>query len=156
MTEKYPLRSGICGRFPGRRLFVAGLVAAVAACAVEIKPPDKPIVLQVDLNIKHEIELKVARDLEQASTAPRVPLAKKAGWIGERANGYLGTVRDAPADIKALVLEVNEERQVRYRQIAGKHKVDVSTVEKLAGQRLIEKSAAGEFISLDNATWKKK
>lgn len=135
------------------------LVAAFAlsACSVSIDPPDKPIVLQIDLNIKHELELKVERDLEEATSTPRVPLAKKAGWIGERSDGYVGLVRnDAPQEIRDMVIDVNEDRLKKYTEIAAKHDVDVKAVEKVAGQRLVKKSLSGEYISLDNKTWSKK
>ena len=118
-----------------RALLIGCLAAVTTSCAVSITPPEKPIVLQINLHIKHEIELKVERDLEKASAAPRIPLAKKAGWLGERADGYVGVVRvDAPNEIKELALEVNEERHNRYRAIADKHKIDLTTVEKVAGK----------------------
>lgn len=148
--------------FNNKRTFISCLIGGVslmglAACSVKIDAPDRPIILQIDLNIKHELELKVERDLEKASSTPRVPLAKKAGWIGERADGYVGVVRkDAPQEIRDMVIEVNEARLIKYDEIAVKHGIETSTVEKVAGSRLIKKSPNGEYISLDSETWVRK
>ena len=50
--------------------------------------------------------------------------AKQQGLIGEQNNGYLGLVRaDAPADVKALVADVNAQRKNQFAQIAAKRKV---------------------------------
>ncbi len=137
--------------------FSAVALLVISACSVKIDSPSEPIVLQIDLNIKHELELIVEKDLEQATSTPRVPLAKKAGWIGERADGYIGLVRsDSPQEIRDMVIEVNEDRYAKYQVIAKKHAIKLQAVEKVAGQSLIKKSLSGEYISLDNVTWKKK
>ena len=48
--------------------------------------------------------------------------AKEQGWVGEQNNGYLGLVRsDAPADLKALVADVNGQRKAQFTQIATKN-----------------------------------
>jgi len=47
--------------------------------------------------------------------------AKEQGWVGEQNNGYLGLVKsDAPADLKALVADVNGQRRAQFTQIATK------------------------------------
>ncbi len=122
---------------------------------VKVAVPDKPIVMKIDLNVKHEVQLKVENDLERTSTNPAVPLAKRAGWIGERGDGYLGLVReDAPQTVKDIVLEANETRQRRYAELAEKHAVDVSMIEQVAGTRLVERSLPGEFVRDEAGAWK--
>lgn len=135
------------------------LSTSLIACTptVKIEAPDKPIMLKVDINIKQEILLKVEKDIENTSVTPAIPLAKKAGWIGERIDGYLGLVKpQAPDDIKQLVQQANEEREARYSQIAEVHKTKRETVEMVAGRKLIEKSTAGEFIQTADNEWVKK
>jgi uncharacterized protein YdbL (DUF1318 family) len=47
-----------------------------------------------------------------AAFAADLSAAKQQGWIGEQNNGYLGLVRgDAPADVKALLANVNAQRK---------------------------------------------
>ena len=70
--------------------FAAGAVVLGTACTptIKVEAPDKPIHLIVDINIKQEILLKVEKDVEGISVTPAIPLAKRAGWIGERTDGY--------------------------------------------------------------------
>ncbi len=135
------------------------VLAMVGACSptVKIEMPDKPIRLQVDLNIKHEIRLKVEKDLGQAAIEPAIPLAKKSGWIGEQTDGYLGSVRkDTPAEIVSLILSANENRRGRYENIAASNKVEIKAVETIAGRRLIASSLTGEYIQADDDSWVRK
>ena len=45
--------------------------------------------------------------------------AKKAGWVGERPDGYLGLVSpDTPENIKKLAHDINAKRRKRYQRIA--------------------------------------
>lgn len=47
----------------------------LAACAtVEVKPSDKPIVIDLNVKIEHEIRVKVDRELEQSIFAKDSPL----------------------------------------------------------------------------------
>lgn len=51
----------------GRRFAVATLIAlALASCAptVKVEAPDKPIVINLNVNISHEIKVKIDRDLD--------------------------------------------------------------------------------------------
>ncbi len=140
-------------------LGAVSVIALIGACSptVKIEVPDKPIRLQVDLNIKHEIRLKVEKDLDSASVEPAIPLAKKSGWIGEQLDGYLGLVRkDTPAEIGDLVKSANENRRGRYEKIATNNKVEIKAVETIAGRRLIASSLAGEYIQAEDDSWVRK
>ncbi len=135
------------------------LIMTLAACepTIKIEAPDKPIVMRIDLNIKHEILLKVEKEVDNVSVTPAIPLAKRAGWIGERRDGYLGIVRqDAPKEIRSLLLDANENRQSRYTEIAEKNNTTRDTVETIAGRRFIEKSAPGEYVMDTNEKWVRK
>ena len=139
--------------------FAAGAVLLSASCTptIKVQAPDKPIHLIVDINIKQEILLKVERDVEGISVTPAIPLAKRAGWIGERTDGYLGlVVMDAPRDVKDIVLQANEDRRDQYVVIANKHKTKLDLIETVAGKRFVEKSAAGEFVQVADGSWIKK
>jgi uncharacterized protein YdbL (DUF1318 family) len=138
-------------------LFSTALLAIACTPTIKIEAPDKPIHLKVDVNIKQEILLKVEKDVEGVSVTPAIPLAKKAGWIGERVDGYLGLVKpNAPAEVRELLEEANEERVTRYTSIAEKHKTKRELVETVAGRRFISKSSKGEFIMTASGDWTRK
>lgn len=134
-------------------------VVAVSGCSptVKVEVPDKPIHIMLDVNIKQEILLRVEKDLESASVAPAVPMAKRAGWVGERPDGYLGLVRDdAPGEMKGLVDSVNTDRVARYDVIAKRNNTSRETVEAVAGRKLIAHSAEGEYIMTPGGVWTRK
>lgn len=135
------------------------LVLLVVGCTptVKVEAPDKPIHLKVDINITQEVKLKVERDVEGLAVEPAIPLAKRAGWIGERFDGYLALVRpDAPSDISDIVQTANEERLIEFNTIAGRHKAPLKTVELVAGKKFIQESAPGEFVQNDDGIWVRK
>ncbi len=92
-----------------------------------------------------------------ARQSDEIDAAKQAGTVGEQVDGYLGAVRpDAGADVKALVDEVNSQRRSAYADIAAKNGTPVETVARLAGEKLVTRAAAGEYVRDDTGAWKKK
>ena len=82
--------------------------------------------------------------------------AKAAGYVGERADGYLGLVtEEAPADVVSLVTEVNGKRRAEYQRIATNNGLTLEEVEALAGRKAIERTAAGGWIRT-NGGWQQK
>lgn len=82
---------------------------------------------------------------------------KADGLIGEQANGYLGLVRqDAPADISALVNDVNAKRKTRYQGIARNQGLPLLEVERLGGTNTIERTSRGNYIKDGSGSWRKK
>ena len=91
-----------------------------------------------------------------AAFAADLDQAKREGLVGERADGYLGlVVESAPADVRALVAEVNAKRTAEYQRIASGNNLEVAQVQALAGKKAIEKTRPGEWILL-NGGWRKK
>jgi uncharacterized protein YdbL (DUF1318 family) len=88
-----------------------------------------------------------AADLDQA---------KASGWVGERSSGFLGVVKaDAPADVKALVESINAQRLAEYQRIANKNGVTADTVAKLAAQKVLGKTPAGQYVDT-GAGWQQR
>ena len=134
-------------------LACAGVLAACTP-TIKVEAPDKPLLVRLDVNIKQEVLLRVERDVESASVAPAIPLAKRAGWIGERPDGYLGMVRDdTPDEIRDLVSRANDARVARYTEIAQKHNTGRETVEAVAGRKLIAASKTGEYVLTADNRW---
>lgn len=83
--------------------------------------------------------------------------AKSRGYVGEQQNGYLGLVdRNAPADAKQLLQDVNNQRRANYQSIARSNGVDLKSVESMGGQKAISKTAKGHYIQAANGQWVKK
>lgn len=82
--------------------------------------------------------------------------ARAKGSVGERSDGFVAAVKDAPsAEVKALVDEVNAKRRAAYEEIAKRNGAPVEAVAALAGQKLIANLPAGQFVN-DGSGWKKK
>ncbi len=82
---------------------------------------------------------------------------KADGLIGEQANGYLGLVsQNVPADVKALVRDVNARRKSRYQKIAGNQNVPLSEVEKVGGTTAMDRTLRGNYIKDSSGRWRKK
>ena len=83
--------------------------------------------------------------------------AKSKGFLGEQQNGYLGLVNPgAPGDAKSLMQQVNDQRRANFQSIARTNGIDLKSVESLAGQKAINKTARGHFVQAPNGQWVKK
>lgn len=82
--------------------------------------------------------------------------AKSQGLVGERPDGMLGIVAAANPEVKALVDNTNAERLSKYQGIAAKNGTPIDQVQALAGKKLIEGTAPGQFIMNAGGSWQKK
>jgi uncharacterized protein YdbL (DUF1318 family) len=82
--------------------------------------------------------------------------AKRAGHVGEQADGYLGVVPGAPAAVRALVDRINAERATRYAEIAAKTDASPAAVAALAGQKLLERAGPGEWVRDADGKWRQR
>ena len=82
---------------------------------------------------------------------------KKAGWVGERPDGYLGFVKSgAPANVQNLVRSINSRRRAEYQKIANKNKTSLKSVELIIGAKLIKRAGPGEYVMNAAGKWVKK
>jgi uncharacterized protein len=83
--------------------------------------------------------------------------AKRNGLLGERIDGLLGVVKaDTPADIRALADDINAKRRQEYARIAEREGVPVEAVAQLAGEKLIARAGAGEWVVGADGQWRQK
>jgi len=83
--------------------------------------------------------------------------AKQSGLIGERPDGLVGFVADTvPADVRAMVDQVNAQRMRRYNQVAQTNGAPVDSVQAVAGRQLIERTPAGQYILSASGRWGRK
>jgi uncharacterized protein YdbL (DUF1318 family) len=73
--------------------------------------------------------------------------AKAAGQVGERMDGYLGLVNsNAPAEVKALVNDINTQRRMEYQRIGAKNGVPDEQVARLTARKVIDQAAPGQYV----------
>jgi len=83
--------------------------------------------------------------------------AKRQGLVGERIDGYVGSVAPNPtAEVSSLVADVNARRKAAYAQIAAKNGSPVEAVAAIAGQKLVDRAAPGDWIDAGNGNWYQK
>ena len=81
--------------------------------------------------------------------------AKMQGLVGERPDGLLGAVRNAP-DVAALIRDVNQRRLAHYRDLAQKRGVSVQAVQAIFGKKLIDEAPPGSFVMGPDGQWRRK
>lgn len=81
--------------------------------------------------------------------------AQARGLVGERQDGYIGIVKNAPG-VQQLVDEINLQRRQLYRDIARKNSIPIDTVERLAAEKAIGKAASGEYVQDAAGNWVRK
>ena len=92
-----------------------------------------------------------------SSWAIDLQTAKSQGLVGEQPNGYLGSVKGQPtADVAALMQEINAARKKEYQKIAKRNNTQLAVIEKLAGQKAIDKTPSGQFVKSPSGEWVKK
>ncbi|WP_145549993.1 YdbL family protein [Yersinia intermedia] len=78
--------------------------------------------------------------------------AKQQGRVGETLSGYLAPVKKDPETL-ALVEQINIARTEKYQEVAQKNHISTEDVAKLAGQKLVNRAAAGEYVRGINGQW---
>jgi uncharacterized protein len=81
--------------------------------------------------------------------------AKDQGLVGETPSGYLEAVKAPDTEVKQLIESINSKRKQHYQKIASSNNTSLATVEKLAGEKAMEKSKAGHYIK-PGGQWQQK
>ena len=83
--------------------------------------------------------------------------AKAAEQVGEKLDGFLAVVdQNAPAKVKKLVVDTNNLRMERYKQVAKKRGSTLDSVGKQAAAILFKRATPGQLLQTANGKWKKK
>ena len=82
--------------------------------------------------------------------------AKAKGLLGEQADGYVGLVGSGPPEARKRADTVNAERRAEYREIAKKRGVKTEAVAAIAGKKLVQRAAKGQFVRGSDGRWAKK
>ena len=109
--------------------------------------------------IKHSIKklslVLIGSTLAFSAWAITLDQAKQEGLVGEMADGYVGVVV-ASSEVTTLVEVVNKKRKEIYLNLARKNKLTMQQVNKLAGEKSLEKTQSGHLIKNTAGEWVKK
>ncbi|OON41160.1 hypothetical protein BTJ39_04110 [Izhakiella australiensis] len=93
--------------------------------------------------------------ISPASQALTLAEARSSGRAGETLNGYLAA-RQNDRETQELVNRVNAGRQQQYQRLAQQNNLTTSEVAAIAGQKLVERADAGEYVRGINGLWLQK
>ena len=82
---------------------------------------------------------------------------RASGHVGEQADGYLGLVDAAPADLRAQMEQVNIQRRAAYTQLASSRG---ATIEEVAAatacQLFATRVGPDQFYRLPDGVWRRR
>ena len=81
--------------------------------------------------------------------------ARTQGRVGETLSGYIAPVKQ-DAESLALVQKINQARTASYHQLAMENHLKPDDVARLAGQKLVARAKAGEYVRGINGQWLRK
>lgn len=81
--------------------------------------------------------------------------AKLQGRVGETLSGYIAPLKN-DAETQELVNRINTGRTEKYQQVAESNHIATDEVARLAGQKLVMRAPAGEYVRGINGQWLKK
>lgn len=82
-----------------------------------------------------------------AATAQDGGSIKAAGQAGEKIDGYLGVVGDAPPSVRDQVQAINIKRRALYTRLAQQRGATIEEVAAKTGCELIERLPAGQMYN---------
>jgi uncharacterized protein YdbL (DUF1318 family) len=82
---------------------------------------------------------------------------RASGQVGEQADGYLGLVGTAPADVRSQMESVNIQRRAAYTQLASQRG---ATIEEVAAatacQLFVTRVGPGQYYRLPDGVWRRR
>ncbi|KHD99290.1 amine metabolic protein ydbL [Pantoea stewartii] len=81
--------------------------------------------------------------------------ARQSGRVGETLSGYIAPRAD-DSDTLALVKRINDGRATQYQRLAEQNNLTTDEVARIAGQKLVNRAAAGEYVRGINGQWLRK
>ncbi|HEX6742478.1 MAG TPA: YdbL family protein [Sphingomicrobium sp.] len=82
---------------------------------------------------------------------------RASGSAGEQADGYLGLVGSAPAEIRAMVDAVNIKRRAYYTDLAAKRGAKIEEVAATTACELFRsKVESGQYYRLPDGVWRQR
>lgn len=87
----------------------------------------------------------------------QVDQLRASGLVGEQADGYLGLVGSAPADVRAQMDAINIQRRAEYTRLAAQRG---ATIEEVAAatacQLFANRVGPGQYYRLPDGVWRRR
>ncbi|MFU9138113.1 YdbL family protein [Erwinia tasmaniensis] len=93
--------------------------------------------------------------LPAAAMALTLSEGRQQGRVGETLSGYIAP-RAEDADTLALVERINQGRSQQYLMLARQNGLTTEEVARIAGMKLVDRAAAGEYVRGINGQWLQK
>ena len=82
---------------------------------------------------------------------------RASGHAGEQADGYLGLVDTAPADVRAQMEQVNIQRRAAYTQLASQRNATIEEVAAATACQLFAgRVGPGQYYRLPDGVWRRR
>ncbi|BCG09503.1 DUF1318 domain-containing protein [Buttiauxella agrestis] len=81
--------------------------------------------------------------------------ARQQGRVGETYSGYIAPIKQDKETL-TLVKSINEARSQNYQKLADSNNISANQVAELAGQKLVARVQAGEYVRGINGQWMRK
>ena len=91
-----------------------------------------------------------------AQTGEGLSLARRAGQVGERFDGYLGYAVSPPASVQRQVQAINIRRRSLYVDLAGRRGVTPEVAGIATGCELLARTQVGEVFMLKDGVWRRR
>jgi len=106
--------------------------------------------------MKKMITLLAGLLMALSAAAMELDDAKNLGLVGELPNGYLGLVSTGSPEAAAMLVDINAKRKAKYQEIANKQNTQLANIEKIAGEKLVNKAQSeGEYYMDESGQWKR-
>ncbi|RJT24108.1 YdbL family protein [Buttiauxella izardii] len=93
--------------------------------------------------------------ISQQALALTLTEARQQGRVGETLSGFIAPVKQDKETL-ALVKSINEARSENYQKLADSNNISANQVAELAGQKLVARAQAGEYVRGINGQWMRK
>lgn len=91
-----------------------------------------------------------------AAQSVQLAAAIQAGQVGERYDGYMGTVGEPSPDVRRQVAAINLRRRNLYIELAVRRNVTASVVGLTAACTLIAQLPVGQSYMLSDGVWRRR
>jgi uncharacterized protein len=82
---------------------------------------------------------------------------RASGLVGEQADGYLGLVTAAPADVRAAMEQVNIQRRAAYTRLATQRGATIEEVAAATACQLFAgRVGPGQYYRLPDGVWRRR
>ena len=91
-----------------------------------------------------------------SAQTPAVDAARQAGQVGERYDGYMGTIGSPSPMLRSQVSGINLRRRSLYSNLAASRRVAPQEVGIAAGCQLLARVQVGQSYMLADGQWRRR